>query len=196
MKTNSSVGGYVAKAQPFARPILKHLRRLVHKACPGTEESIKWGFPFFLNNGILCFMTAFKAHCGFGFSHRGIRAQVKRLAGTHANGHGHFGRITSLEDLPNDAVLLRLLKKAAELNASGIPNPRRPARKPLPTPRFLADVLRRNKRASTAFEKLSPSHRREYIEWITEAKRDETRSRRLATTLKRLTAGKSLNSDN
>ncbi len=197
MKTDVRVDEKIAKAPAFARPILTHLRGLVHTACPDVEESIKWGMSFFLYRGRnLCHMAAFKAHCAFSFWHPAMEAALVREGWGEKidESAGLFGRITCREDLPADATLLRLIAEAARHNESGKPARSRPAgtpRRPEATvPDDLATLLGKNARAKVAFENFSPSHRREYIEWITEAKREETRQKRLATTLEWLTDGK------
>lgn len=198
MKTSDPrVDAYIARSATFARPILRRLRALVHDACPEAEETMKWSMPSFLYNGkILCGMAAFKAHCTFGFWHK----EMAKILGEDGAGAdeamGSFGRITSLVDLPSDATMRRYLRKAATLNASGAPARPRPARKlaePLSVPADLAAALKKNRPAAATFESFRPSHRKEYIDWITEAKREETRAKRLATTLKWLAEGKSRN---
>ena len=195
---DARVDDYIARAPEFARPILRHLRERVHAGCPGVEETVKWGRPFFACRGqVICNMAAFKAHCGFGFWHSQVAALVERdLGGGRADeGSGQFGRITRLEDLPGDATLARYLAEAVRLLESDKPARPRPAagaaRKPeLPMPEDLALRLLKNPRAAAAFEKFSPSCRREYIEWITEAKREETRRKRLDTALEWMAEGK------
>ena len=198
VKTDVRVDEKIAKAPAFARPILTHLRQLVHTACPDVEETIKWQMPFFVYKGqSMCHMAAFKAHCILGFWHPEIEAALARegLGEKVGESAGLFGRITRREDLPDDAVLLRFIAEAARHNESGKPaRPRPPesARRPeAVVPNDLAARLAGNARAGAAFKSFSPSHRREYIEWITEAKREETREKRLATTLEWLTEGKS-----
>jgi hypothetical protein len=187
------VDAYIARAAEFAQPILAHLRALVHSACPGASETIKWGFPHFEYKGMLCSMAAFKAHCAFGFWH----AQMRALGGDTSGGEpamGQFGRLTKLGDLPKDAALKALIRKAAALNESGIKVPRaaKPKpRSPLAPPDDLVAALRRKKGAWTIFQAMSPSHQREYIEWLVEAKREETRSKRLATAIEWIAQGKS-----
>ena len=108
---------------------------------------------------------------------------------------GHFGRLTAVSDLPSKKVLTGLVKKAAALNDAGVKPPRAPKRAPAPvkTPAILTSAFRTNKKARTAYDAMSPSHRREYIEWITEAKGEETRARRLAQALEWMANGKSRN---
>ena len=191
------IDAYIAKSAEFARPVLRRLRALVHDACPEAEETMKWSMPSFLHNGkILCGMAAFRVHCTFGFWHQEM-AKVLGEDGAGADeAMGSFGRITSLADLPSDAAMRRYIRKAAKLNESETPARPRPVRKPaagLPVPADLAAALRKNKAAGATFARFRPSHRKEYIEWITEAKRDETRAKRLATTLEWLAAGKARN---
>lgn len=193
-KPDPRIDAYIAKSAAFAHPVLHHLRALVHRACPEATETIKWGMPFFEHHGLLCSLAAFKAHCAFGFHHQEMD-QLLRSDGAYGNdAMGSLGRLTRLADLPSDATLVRYLKQAAKLNAAGVP--RRPALKAkaaLPVPADLAAALKKNKAAAANFEKFPPSHRREYVEWITEAKRPETRAKRLATTLEWLAEGKTRN---
>jgi len=199
--TDPRVDAYIAKSAGFARPILEHLRAVVHRGCPAVVETIKWGMPFFEHHGPLAFMSAFKAHCGFGFYRAG-----SLVANRSDEAMGQFGRIASLDDLPARRVLVGYVKEAAKRNesqpkrgakAKGSTTKRtaKKAKKELPVPEDLASALamRKHAKARTTFEAFSPSHRREYIEWITGAKRPETRARRLATTLEWLTEGKSQN---
>jgi len=191
------IDAYIAKSATFARPVLRHLRALVREACPEAEETIKWGMPAFVYGGkILCGMAAFKAHCAFGFWRRELKVALGPVSSKEDEGMGGFGRITKLEELPSDKRLLALIRQAAKLNESETPARPRPARRPaaaLPVPADLAKALKKNKAAAATFASFRPSHRKEYIEWITEAKRAETRAKRLATTLEWLAAGKSRN---
>jgi len=192
------VDAYIAESGEFARPILHHLRKLVHAACPEIQEGIKWNCPFFMYRGNICFMAAFKGHCGFGFWPKEIRIRLTRELGRSDEAMGQFGRIASLSDLPKDSVISKYLKEAVSLNASG-----KPTRKPkdagkkteLVVPDDLTAALSKSKKAAAAFEAFSYSHRKESIEWLTEAKRPETRERRLAQTLAWLKIGKSRNAD-
>lgn len=186
------IDAYIAKSADFAQPILRHLRKLVHIACPEIEETMKWSFPHFDYKGMLCSMAAFKQHAVFGFW------KEKILLGTNPGSKGamgSFGRITSLADLPGDKVLIGLIKKAAELNEAGITVARsRPAKKaPLKIPSYFMAALKKNGKAVKTFEEFSYSHRKEYVEWVTEAKTEETRNKRLAKTIAWLADGKSRN---
>lgn len=196
-QTDPRVDAYIAKAAPFAQPVLTHLRALVHKACPDVTETVKWSHPSFVHAGkILCHMAAFKAHCSFGFWHQEMQAVLAKNGHGDAEGMGSFGKLTRLADLPGDRTLAGYIKAAMALNASDAPGRPRPTGKPkveATVPADLAAALKRNKAASATFAAFSPSHRREYIEWITEAKQDATRQKRLATTLEWLTEGKPRN---
>jgi uncharacterized protein YdeI (YjbR/CyaY-like superfamily) len=196
-KPDPRIDAYIAKSAEFARPILKHLRELVHQGCPEASETMKWSVPHFEYAGaILCSMAAFKAHCAFGFWHRGMEAILRKDKIDGETAMGSFGRITSLDDLPSDKTMLRYIGEAAQLNASGQPGRPRTASGPareVTVPADLAAALKKNKAAAKTFEQFSPSHRKEYIQWITEAKRAETREKRLTTTLDWLAHGKPRN---
>ena len=196
-KKDSRVDACIAKSAPFAQPILKHIRKLVHAGCPEVEETIKWQFPSFMYKGMLCGMAAFKSHCTFGFwKHELIFGKDKLAANGEERGMGQFGRITSLSDLPKDDVLLRYIKEAVRLNDEGIKVPSRakPKKKaPLVVPDYFMKELKKNKKALAVFDAFSYSHKKEYTEWITEAKAEDTRQRRLATAIQWMTEGKARN---
>ena len=186
------VDAYIGQSAPFARPILTHLRKIVHQADPKVEETIKWGCPHFVHGGMLCNMAAFKEHCTFGFWNG---AKVLGRGRTQGSAHGQFGRLTSLRDLPADRVLIGYIKKAVRLNESGYrktspPRTRTGSKKTIKVPSDLSAALRKNKRALANFEGFSPSHKREYVDWITEAKREETRKERLKTAVQWIAAAK------
>ena len=195
MSRDPRIDGYIEKARPFARPILEHLRRLVHAAVPDTGEAIKWGMPHFTYKGKnVAGMAAFKAHCAFMIHGEG--RQGEGVANDSA-GMGSFGRIASLDDLPSDKDLQAKLKTAMErIDAGGraVNRAASPAPKAeIPVPQDLAAVLRDTPAAKATFDRLTPSQRREYLEWITGAKRDETRAKRVATALEWLAEGKRRN---
>jgi uncharacterized protein YdeI (YjbR/CyaY-like superfamily) len=190
------IDAYIESAADFAQPILRHLRTCVHRGCPQVVETMKWSMPHFTHaGGILCGMAAFKAHCTFGFWHEAMTKVVGPHGAKGESAMGSFGRIASLADLPDKRTLVRFIREAAKLNESGIPGRPRPAdkraAKELPVPTELAAVLKQNRGAAATFSGFSPSHRKEYIVWITEAKHEETRAKRLATTVEWLKQGKS-----
>jgi uncharacterized protein YdeI (YjbR/CyaY-like superfamily) len=189
-KMNPRVDAYITKSAPFAKPILKHLRKLVHQGCPEVEEAIKWNFPAFSYKGILCGMAAFKEHCTFGF----WKGQLF-LKDEKEGAMGSFGRLTSVLDLPGDKLMLEWIKEAMRINEAGIkiPRPARAAKKDLAVPDYFIAAVKKNRKAIEAFESFSYSHKKEYVEWVTEAKREETRAQRLATTVQWLAQGKSRN---
>jgi uncharacterized protein YdeI (YjbR/CyaY-like superfamily) len=193
-KRDPRIDAYIREAAPFARPVLSHLRRIVHDAAPGIEETLKWRFPHFVQGGIVCSMAAFKAHCSFGFW-KGREVIGSELA-QGEDAMGQFGRITRIEDLPPADVLAGWVRKAVELNARGTaPRPaaaRRPAR-PVVVPEPLQRALAGNRRARETFDSMSPSQRREYAEWIADAKQEATRERRIRTALEWIAEGKPRN---
>ena len=197
-KNDPRVDAYIAKAQPFAKPILIHIRELVHKACPDIEERIKWGMPHFDYRGeMMCSMAAFKQHAVYGFWKAALMKDRKLLEIAQSEeAMGHSGRLTTVKDLPSDKVFLGYIKEAMKLNDDGIKLPSRAKpkeQKELAMPDYLKVALKKNKKALTAFENFPPSHRIEYIMWFEEAKSEETRDKRLAQGLEWMAEGKSRN---
>lgn len=187
------VDAYIAKSADFARPILTHLREVVHATCPEVEETMKWSFPHFMYKGMLCSMAAFKEHCSFGFWKSSLIVEKGR---DDENGMGQFGRITGQSDLPSKKVLSGYIKQAMKLNDAGVKSPTRSkpkTPKDVVVPDDLRIAIQKNTKALATFEKLSPSHKREYIEWITEAKTEATRNRRLGTAIEWMAEGKPRN---
>jgi len=192
-KTDPRIDAYIEQAADFAKPILLHIRGLVHQACPEITETMKWSFPHFDYKGIVCSMAAFKRHCAFGFRKQSLLESD--AFPKEKTAMGSFGRITSLKDLPADSEMISLIKKAVALNEAGIKAEKKKPQPPkeLKVPEALAAALAKNKKALAAFDKLSYSHRKEYIEWIEGAKTEPTRLKSIATTLEWITEGKSLN---
>lgn len=190
---NPRFDAYIAGSAEFARPILTHIRAVVHEACPDVEEEMKWSTPHFTYRGMLCAMAAFKAHCAFGFWKGSLVLGGKGAGADEAA--GQFGRVTKLSDLPSRTTLKRYIRKAMELNEQGVAVKRAPARAkpPLKVPKDLAAALGKSARARKTFDGFPPSHQREYVEWITEAKAEETRKRRLDTAIEWMAEGKSRN---
>jgi uncharacterized protein YdeI (YjbR/CyaY-like superfamily) len=193
MTRDPRIDAYIAKSCDFARPILEHLRRVVHAACPQAEETMKWGFPHFdYRGGMMCSMAAFKAHAVFGFWKGAL--VVGAVEGSR-DAMGDFGRITSVKELPARKALVGYIRKAMALNDSGI-KPARSTRRPKPAlamPAELTAALRRTKGAWAQWQAFPPGRRREYVAWILEAKQDTTRARRIATTAVQVAEGKSQN---
>jgi uncharacterized protein YdeI (YjbR/CyaY-like superfamily) len=196
-KKDPRIDVYIAGSADFAKPILSHVRKLVHAACPEVEETLKWNFPHFTHQGILCGMAAFKAHCALGFWKGSlIFPKEKPRAEAEESAMGQFGRITSLSDLPSDRVFIGYIREAVRLNEAGIKVPAQSKpreQKELAVPAYFLSALKKNKKALLAFENFSYSHKKEYVDWITEAKREETRSKRIETALKWLAQGKGRN---
>lgn len=198
-KKDNRVDAYIEKAQPFAKPILRHLRELVHKACPDVEETIKWSFASFDYKGPFCSMAAFKEHAVFGFWKYSLMNDPKGYLGERFNkggeAMGNLGRITRMKDLPPDKVIVDLIKQAKKLNDDDIKLPprKKTEKKELVTPDYFTKALAKNKKALQGFEIFSPSHKREYVEWITDAKTEETRNRRMNTAIEWIAEGKGRN---
>jgi uncharacterized protein YdeI (YjbR/CyaY-like superfamily) len=199
---NPKVDEYFVKAAPFAQPVLAHLRGLIHKACPDVVEEMKWSRPFFLHGGvILCNLSAFKQHCSFGFWGAEIGKVLRADGVVQDGGMGSLGKITSVKDLPADKHMLGYLRQAVALIESGQGENRMvAARRVVKAPKAVVEMpseltaaLKKNKAAGKAFEALSPSCKREYVEWIADAKREETRARRIAQAVDWIAEGKQRN---
>lgn len=186
------VDAYIAKAPTFAKPILQRFRKAVHAACPEVTESIKWRVPNFGYKGMLCGMAAFKGHCSLGFWKASL---MQTVPGDKPGGMGHFGRIASISETRTARALVRMVKEAVALNDAAVKVPRamKPRKASARTPADLTAALGRSRKAAERFNALGPSHKREYIEWITDAKTDETRRRRLETALAWIAEGKNRN---
>jgi uncharacterized protein YdeI (YjbR/CyaY-like superfamily) len=199
---NPKIDAYIAKSRPFAQPILNHLRELVHKACPGVVETIKWSRPFFEYKGaILGNMSAFKEHCSFGFWGEEIAAVLREAKVLQPDAMGSLGCITHIDDLPAKKQMLDLLRQAVAFVDSGqytspIAARHKVVKAPAPAPEAPTEftkALKANKKASAAFAAFSPSCKKEYIEWIADAKRAETRDKRIATAIEWIGEGKQRN---
>ncbi len=186
------VDAYIAKAAPFAQPILRDIRAIVHEGCPDVSETIKWGMPSFDHKGMLCGMAAFKQHCAFGFWKGKLIVDAKENKSVDAM--GQFGCITSMKDLPPRKKLLGYVKKAVELNDAGVTIKRKvtkPGTKKVTVPPYFLAAVKKNKAALATFQGFPYSKQKDYVEWVTEAKTDETRQRRLETSVVWLAEGKS-----
>lgn len=187
------IDAYIATSAEFARPILTHLRGVVHTACPEAEETLKWGMPSFTYRGkLLCGMAAFQQHASFNLWHG------ERIVGDDAqreDGMGQFGRLTRVADLPGKRELSGYVKEAMKLIDAGVKRTVKhdKSRTPLAVPPDLAAALQRNSVADRVFEAFAPSHRRDYIEWIVQAKREDTRAKRLAQAVEWIAEGKTRN---
>ena len=191
-KKDPRIDQYIAKAPDYAKPILTEIRERVHAACPEVEETMKWRQPTFDYKGIMCGMAAFKQHCVFGF----WKAPLVLGAGAEgANAMGYRDKITSVADLPSKPMFKANIKKAMKLNEAGITVEKTPKapKAPVVVPPDLAAAVKTNRQAQATFDGFSPSHRREYVEWVTEAKTEATRARRLAQAVEWLAQGKPRN---
>jgi len=198
IKTDERIDAYISKAADFAKPILIHLRELMHKVCPDVEESWKWSFPVFLYKGdMMCTMAAFKNHCAFGFWKQSLIADENNIFKKEEASAGSLGQIKSLKDLPSDGILKKYIKSAMKLNDEGIkvarPKPVEKDKKELIIPAYVTRALKANKIAEKAFNDFSYSHKKEYIQWFEDAKTDVTRDKRMAQAIEWITEGKSRN---
>ena len=196
LKKIKAIDAYIAKKADFAKPILNHIRELVHKTCPDVEEKMKWGMPFFDYKGeMLCHIASFKQHAVMGFWKAALMKDAVLLENAKAEtAMGHLGKITSLKDLPSDKKITAWVKEAMVLNDKGfkLPSKAKTAdKKELVVPDYFTKALAKNKKAKQVFENFAYSHKKEYVMWITEAKTEETRNKRMATALEWIAEGKS-----
>lgn len=191
MSRDPRVDAYIAARRPFAQPILTHLRELVHSHAPGVEETLKWGVPHFVLHGQnLAGMAAFKEHATFGF----WRDEEVTGSPRDTGAMGSMGRLVMLADLPDEKQMAAWIAKAATLCGEG--KPKRPAPKPraaLDLPGDLGAALRADAVAQGHWDAFSPGKRRDYIEWVLEAKREETRAKRIETIVAQVAEGKDRN---
>ena len=192
---NPKIDAYITKAADFAKPVLVHLRKLVHQACPDVEENVKWGMPSFEYKGLLCGFASFKQHCTFGFWKASLMKDAKVLLGNESHAAmGNLGRITSLDDLPKDSMITGWIKEAMKLNDAGIKvtkaKPKKHDKMELVIPKYFIDAVKKNKKALTTFDKFSYSARKEYVEWITGAKSEDTRNNRMEQAIEWMAEGK------
>ncbi len=185
------VDRYIASAAPFAIPILTKLRALIHAACPDVEETMKWSRPAFDYQGMMCGMSAFKAHLSLGFWLQ--TAMVE--GGANADVLKRLDHLSNERELPSDRAIKDVIKRAMALNAAGVKLSRAApvTPKPVVVPAELASALKVHAAARRIFDAMSPSHRREYCEWIAEAKREETKHSRVEKAIAQLSESKSLN---
>ena len=193
---NKLLDAYILKSADFAKPVLNHLRELVHKTCPDVEEKMKWSFPHFDYKGeMMCSMAAFKQHAVMGFWKAALMKDKALLEMARSEeAMGHLGKITSLKDLPPDKKIMAYIREAMELTDYGIKLPAKPKsteKKEIVVPDYFKKALCKNKKALQVFENASYSFRKEYIEWIIDAKTEDTRNKRMATAVEWLAEGKS-----
>ena len=197
-KFDTRVDTYIEKSADFAKPILNHLRDLIHKASPEINETMKWSFPHFDYKGTVCSMASFKQHCAFGFWKSTLLPDPENLLKSEVqSAMGQFGRITSLEDLPAEEVMIEYIRNAVLLNETGVKvTPTKKVSVPLAdlvVPDHFLEMLAKNPLAQSTFQGFSNSHKKEYLDWFAEAKTEETREKRVATALLWLSEGKSRN---
>ena len=196
-KKSDKIDAYIAKSQEFAKPILIHIRELVHQACPEVEEKMKWSFPHFDYKGaMMCSMASFKSHCASGFWKASImKDRYGMMSQGGESAMGQFGKIAAMSDLPKDKILIEYIKEAMRLNDEGITVPTKPKmeKKELDIPAYFLEAVSKNKKALQTFENFSYTNRKEYVEWVAEAKSEESREKRLRTTVEWLEQGKPRN---
>lgn len=196
MNTIVEIDRYIEKSAEFAIPVLNHLRNLIHKADARIEEKIKWGMPFFDCNGPVCNFAAFKKHCAFGFWKASLMEDPNHLFVEIKDAMGSLGQIKSLKDLPSDDIIIAYVRQAIKLNDEGIKKVQKPKsteKKELVIPEDLSKAFQEHQKALATFTNFSYTNKKEYLEWLTEAKTAETREKRLQTAIEQMIEGKSRN---
>lgn len=197
MSIDKRVDAYIARSADFAKPILEHIRKIVHKACPDVQETMKWSFPHFdYKDEMLCSMASFKEHCSFGFWKASLMDDTDKIfSKAPQNGMGHLGKIQSVKDLPSAKILSSYIKQGMKLNDAGIKvKAKKTEEKPaLVVPGYFTKALNANKAAKEAFAKFSPSFKRDYVQWLEEAKTEATRLKRMETAVEWISEGKGRN---
>jgi hypothetical protein len=193
-KKDPRVDAYIKNAAPFARPILVELRKVVHTACPDVTETMKWSTPTFDHKGIMCGIAAFKNHTKFGFWKASLLAE-RGFPEAVSEDDGGLGHLRTVDDLPKTDRLVAIVKAAAALNENGVALKREKtaAKPPVKPPAYFLAALKKNRQAMATYDAFNPSNKREYVEWVTEARSDDTRDRRLAQAVEWMAEGKSRN---
>lgn len=197
MKKDRRIDDYISKSEEFAKPILRYIRDIVHKACPEVTETMKWGMPHFDYKGMMCGIASFKQHCTFGFWKASLmKDKYKVFVKGENSGMGNFGKVKDIQDLPSAKIIIEYIKEAMKLNDDNVAVPKElkeNVRKELVIPEYFLKVLKKNEVALKTFKDFSYPHKKEYLEWITEAKKEETREKRIYAAIEWLSEGKGRN---
>lgn len=197
MKKDRRIDDYISKSEEFAQPILRYIRDIVHKACPEVTETMKWGMPHFDYKGMMCGIASFKQHCTFGFWKASLmKDKYKVFVKGENSGMGNFGKVKDIQDLPSAKIIIEYIKEAMKLNDDNVAVPKElkeNVRKELVIPEYFLKLLKKNEVALKTFMDFSYSHKKEYLEWITEAKKEETREKRIYAAIEWLSEGKGRN---
>ena len=197
MKKDRRIDDYISKSEEFAKPILRYIRDIVHKACPEVTETMKWGMPHFDYKGMMCGIASFKQHCTFGFWKASLmKDKYKVFVKGENSGMGNFGKVKDIQDLPSAKIIIEYIKEAMKLNDDNVAvskELKENVRKELVIPEYFLKVLKKNEVALKTFMDFSYSHKKEYLEWITEAKKEETREKRIYAAIEWLSEGKGRN---
>jgi uncharacterized protein YdeI (YjbR/CyaY-like superfamily) len=191
---NPELDDYLAKSAGFAKPIMQHLRELLHETCPEIVEEIKWGIPHFDYKGeMMCIFAAHKNHCSFTFWKESLMSDQKFKENPSLQASKRYlGKIISLSDLPSDKQLVAYIKEAMALNENGVKLVPRKSEKPknIAIPDYFAKELAAKPKVKKIFDSKSDSFRKDYLVWITDAKTETTRQKRIAESLEWIAEGK------
>jgi uncharacterized protein YdeI (YjbR/CyaY-like superfamily) len=192
-----AIDEYINKSEEFARPILLHLRKIIHLACPDVEETIKWSFPNFEYKGqILCSMASFKKHCSFGFWLGAEMEDPENILNKVGNTNmGNFGKIINHNSLPDDNIIIKYIHEAMKLSESGTKKKTSKIKdkKSLEIPVYIIEFIEKYPKAKVVFNNFSNSCKKEYVQWIEEAKQVSTKLKRLEKAVSMMEEGKEFN---
>jgi len=179
-----------SKFTGFQKEYCNHLRKLIHKAMPDVKEDWKWG-PNFNVNGMVCGVWGFKDHVKLVFFKGSAMKDTYKLFNQGKENEGNRSINFSSADKIDDKKIIEYLKEAAEINRKGIKLVKKEIKVVMPA--ILVKALNKDKASKTYFESLAPSHRRDYADYISQAKQEETQLRRLDKVMEMLTDKRTLN---
>jgi hypothetical protein len=192
MIITEQINQYMAELPEWQRRMLVRLRQLIHEAAPEVEEAWRWDKPHFDNAGIMVGLCAFKEHVAVWFHKGALLKDTKKLFEATARTEEKGMRAYKLHegDKINEAAFLDLVKQAVAVNDKGTKlREAKPTKKALVVPEDLEQVLRKDPTAWANWEAFPVGHRRAYVEWVTDARQEETRKRRIAQSLEKIREG-------
>lgn len=197
MKDNylKEVNKYISNAPISQQKILSKLREIIHKASLDIEEKIRWSHPHFdyMGKG-MCFIQALKERVTFGFWFGDKIYNSPKLSKEAKAIYETMGNLTDVSQIPSTKLIIEEIHLAMKLIESGNRDVKEKKVKPqLVIPDYLSLRFKKDKTANSSFSKMSPSHQREYVDWIIDAKTDETRENRISTMMSQVKEGKSKN---
>lgn len=189
--SKEQIDEYIAGKEAWARPFLTKLRQLVLTANPKMEQEWKWKAPAFTHHGIVCLLWGFKAHVSLTFSDGNLLDDPNQVFDDcGGNEHNRALKLRAGDTIPEKQIVA-WVKSACEINEKGLKPKAKQAAPKAKAVTVSADfdkALKKNKAVKEFFDSLSPSCKRAYTEWVDEAKREETKLKRIAKGIEALKA--------